>query len=262
MSANPQLPEAQTAELRQALVVELARVGREKRQTVWVFIGLALFMVTYLTWLYSSLTVLVNESTLAGIVQVKVRKALPEFKGRLGAYLINDVPRLAERGFDLAQANLPEWRGRCEDRAMQITDRAVDRLDQQLNQLLNEDRLALRRARIQATIDQLKPGGGDAELEAELEQELAKVYTRTCDDAVGTFQEKLQGFAVELQQLCAVPPERLSPADREKLELVLSATAYLESLFAEEGERLTWDLYRFMKHQVPAMIQTSVIKKP
>ncbi len=108
----------------------------------------------------------------------------------------------------------------------------------------------------------MQPGGSsDQELEAELEAELVAVYRRAGEDVVGVFKEKLQGFEVEMQQLCSVPPEKLDPAAREKRELVLYATAYLESLFAEEGERLIWDVYSFMRHKVPGMMKPTVVSK-
>ncbi len=238
-----------------ALQKEIDSVKSGMRTT---FIGtgiLAVVMLSYLTWIYTSINILLDERGLAGQAQVYVRKTMPQLDGRVKEAMLTGLPRAIDRGFDIANARVPDLGEFLTDYVDQKIEKAFRTVDVKLDRELDSRMYAVLKEAVNEKIKHVANHEKRSELEDKLVQEMEEHYrqgamskflpeiferwtnVRTMD-AVGVFKDRLQAFDIELQMLCNTPKSKLSQADRERRQMVLCLTAYLESLFAEEGSRI------------------------
>lgn len=236
MSANIPQDVTTMEQLETALRHELQQAKKSQRHTLIVSAILALFMLAYLSWMFTQVGELVDERTLAGIFQVEVRKRIPLAQEKLRNAILTTLPGLVDRGFDMVIANLPEWR---EDLANEFTRRLdieLSKKKKQFDQRFKEELTAARKAAIRKHLKDLSEFEQRQLIEKELEVRLTVLYQEQVEKVVGQFIKRIEAFDLELQSLSNTDPARLAPAQKEKLEMVLCLTAYLEKLFAEEGD--------------------------
>jgi len=243
------------AALETALQREVDDMRKAKRNTLVGTGILAVIMLSYLTYMYLAVNILIEEDGLAGQVQGWVRKSLPQAHGRIQAAMLQDAPRWAERGFDVAVAGVPDARAWVETYVDEKVESAFRDFEAKVDAQFAQELTELRQSAIRKKLEAMDSQKARKELEEEMAREFEIRYRQeamskllpefferwtsvTAAGAMGVIRERLQAFDVELQNLCNQADKDLSPADRDRKEMVLCLAAYLESLFAEEGSRI------------------------
>lgn len=246
--------------LEERLRQDIEKTKRGQRTTLIGTVVLALIMIGYLSWLRGSLVTLLEEETLADIAAAKVRLALPRAKDMAREAMLKKIPETVDRFGEVAEAQLPQVRESFERLILRSVDVTIRQMDTKLDRAMDQT-LGARVNGIRQKIRDLTEDEKIAVIEEELGAELRKVIAEanlrdpdwrmmylvgesqasarlTVRDAIDVFSEKVQAFDAELRRIAETPAEELTRTDREKIALVCSLTAYMESLMWEEGDRI------------------------
>jgi len=232
MSEPAPKPITNLSELEAALESDIRRVRKSKRNTLIATAGLAVFMLAYLTWLYSSVATIMDEINLAKIVASRTRNYIPEAKTKLASALLTYVPQGAEVMADLVIEHTPAFRRTLEERCDRIVDTAVRQFDTELDRAIKETLLP-REHDIRKLLRDLSDDERSKVVEKELQMQITSLYRQSAKQSVGQFRNRLKTFDASLQDLFAADANQLLPKQQNKKMLILYLVAYFETLFVD-----------------------------
>lgn len=215
----------------QALIRQDAeRNAKRNRIITGVYAVLSVFVVGYIVFAMDQFNWLSKEENVAALVSSYTTEyVLPNAKPRIGEYMVNTVPILAERTMQHLQSNMPQLREKLTGQSLDFIEKQIDVIYAETEQSF-DTLMDTHDEEIKDAIGSLESEKGKEELNALIVELLQEQYEQEAHQYASYVKDTVEGYRQYTQHLLLTPREELSDEDKQERDVMLLMLANLRSL--------------------------------